>query len=203
MLAVVDGLDAEVQRAGVVVVTRRRWARLTAERSVTDLGAIAEQIVVTSGVARRQRAARLDVTATRHTARRRITARRIGDEAAAQRRIAGGRDAGVAGATGGGGILGFLGGSLATGIGYAVFGVLAGVLYGRYAGRAISSEQLRSFGPLLPPGSSMILAWAEGPSTQEALSALNEPDSRSLALAFEPRSNGAVLRANQNSPSTA
>lgn len=109
----------------------------------------------------------------------------------------------IAGATGGGGILGFLGGSLATGFGYAVFGALAGVLYGLYAGRAISNEQAKSIGPLVPPGSSMILAWAEGSSTEKALSALRQPDSDALALGFIPIASGAVLGVRSGSASTA
>jgi hypothetical protein len=75
----------------------------------------------------------------------------------------------LAAAIGGGGILGFLGGGLLTGIGWGAFGLIAGALYGRWAGQAISARRLKALGRLLAPGTSMLLAWAEGPVSQDSL----------------------------------
>jgi uncharacterized membrane protein len=101
----------------------------------------------------------------------------------------------ITGATGGGGVLGFVGGALATGVAYALFGAAAGALYGLWAGRAVSARRLKGIGPLLPAGTSMLLAWAEGAAGQETIGSLSAPGSQTLVLRFNPVSGGAVLDA--------
>src|SRR5215471_2983786 len=99
----------------------------------------------------------------------------------------------LAGVFGGGGILGLLGGGVLTGIGWGLFGLVAGALYGLWAGQAVSAGRLKRVGRLLAPGTSMLLAWAEGPLNQEGIDKLAAAGSRHLVLCFNPVDGGAVL----------
>lgn len=99
----------------------------------------------------------------------------------------------IAGAFGGGGVFGLLQGGLITGILWGLFGLGAGVLYGKWAGTAVTSGRLKSIGPLLPAGTSMLVAWAEGAVSQNALAALAATDSQRLVLGFNRVEHGAVL----------
>jgi hypothetical protein len=64
----------------------------------------------------------------------------------------------IAGAFGGG----IFKGAVVTGIGWALFGLFAGSLYGLWVGRSTSAHRLKGIGPILAPGSSMLLAgWDE------------------------------------------
>lgn len=81
-----------------------------------------------------------------------------------------------------------------TGIVWAIFGLAAGALYGLWAGRAVSARRLKGIGPLLPPDSSVLLAWAYGDITQQAVADLSTPDSQSLVLRFNPAGHGAQLQ---------
>ena len=101
----------------------------------------------------------------------------------------------IVGALGGGGILGFLKDGLVTGVGWAVFGLLAGALYGLWAGRSISARRLKGIGPMLAPGTSTVLAWAEGALHDGDLEALSQPGAQRLVLLFNPVDHGAVLEA--------
>jgi hypothetical protein len=101
----------------------------------------------------------------------------------------------IVGATGGGGILGFLKGGVVTGIGWAVFGLVAGALYGLWAGRSISARRLKGIGPILSPGTSSLIAWADGAVREEALGELARPEAQRLVLSFDPVPGGAVLEA--------
>ena len=93
------------------------------------------------------------------------------------------------------GLLGALENGVITGIGWALFGLLAGALYGLWAGRAVSARRLRTLGPLLPPDTSMVLAWAEGALPQTALAPWSAPGSQQLTLRFNRVPDGAVLDA--------
>ena len=75
----------------------------------------------------------------------------------------------IAGFTSNGGVLSSIKSGLVTGILWAVFGLIAGALYGLWAGRAVSARRLKGLGPLLPPDTSAVLAWSEGNLTQRAL----------------------------------
>jgi hypothetical protein len=97
----------------------------------------------------------------------------------------------IAGAFGGG----IFKGAVATGIGWAVFGLFAGALYGLWAGRATTARRLKGIGPILAPGSSMLLAWAEGPVTRGAIDRLAGANAQRLVLLFNPTDGGAVLEA--------
>ena len=101
----------------------------------------------------------------------------------------------LAGAFGGGGVHGFVDNAVVTGIGWAVFGLVAGALYGLWAGRAVSARRLKGLRGLLVPGSSMLVAWADGPVRPDAMGMLTGPGSQRLILRFNPVEGGAVLEA--------
>src|SRR5262249_44142451 len=86
----------------------------------------------------------------------------------------------LAGAFGGGGVHGFVSDAVVTGIGWAVFGLAAGALYGLWAGRAVSARRLKGLSGLLVPGSSILVAWADGPVTQDTIHPLTPPPSPRL-----------------------
>jgi hypothetical protein len=97
----------------------------------------------------------------------------------------------IAGAFGGG----IFKGAVLTGIGWALFGLFAGALYGLWAGRATTASRLKGIGPILAPGSSMLLAWAEGPIKRETIDSLATANSKRLVLLFNHVEGGAVLEA--------
>jgi hypothetical protein len=101
----------------------------------------------------------------------------------------------LAGAFGGGGVHSFVDDAIVTGIGWAVFGLVAGALYGLWAGRAVSARRLKGLSGLLVPGSSMLVAWADGPVSADTISALTAPGSQRLILRFNTVEGGAVLEA--------
>lgn len=101
----------------------------------------------------------------------------------------------IAGAVGGGGFHGAITDAAVTGVAWAVFGLVAGALYGLWAGRSISARRLNGIGPILSPGTSAVLAWADGPVGREAFGELNRPDGRRLVLTFNPVPGGALLEA--------
>jgi len=101
----------------------------------------------------------------------------------------------LAGAFGGGGLHSLVDNAVVTGILWAVFGLVAGALYGLWAGRAVSARRLKSFGHLIAPGTSMLVAWADGPQRQDTLGTLTAPGSQRLILRFNPVEGGAVLEA--------
>jgi uncharacterized membrane protein len=99
----------------------------------------------------------------------------------------------IVGATGGGGILGFLEGGVVTGIAWAIFGLAAGALYGLWAGRSVSARRLHGIGPILAPGTSALLAWTNGSLGEHVLDELARPQAQHLVLSFDPVPGGAVL----------
>lgn len=101
----------------------------------------------------------------------------------------------IAGAVGGGGLHGVVTDAVVTGVAWAVFGLVAGALYGLWAGRSISARRLKAIGPILAPGTSAVLAWADGPVREASLGELERPQAKRLILAFNPVPGGAVLEA--------
>jgi len=101
----------------------------------------------------------------------------------------------LAGAFGGGGVHSFVDDAVVTGIGWAVFGLVAGALYGLWAGRAVSARRLKGLSGLLVPGSSILVAWADGPVGQDTIDTLTAPGSQRLILRFNAIEGGAVLEA--------
>jgi len=101
----------------------------------------------------------------------------------------------LAGAFGGGGVHGFVSDAVVTGIGWAVFGLVAGALYGLWAGRAVSARRLKGLSGLLVPGTSMLVAWADGPVSADTIDPLTTPGSQRLILRFNAIEGGAVLEA--------
>jgi membrane associated rhomboid family serine protease len=101
----------------------------------------------------------------------------------------------LAGAFGGGGVHSFVSDAVVTGIGWAVFGLAAGALYGLWAGRAVSARRLKGLSGLLAPGSSILIAWADGPVSQDTIDTLTAPGSQRLILRFNAVDGGAVLEA--------
>src|SRR5215831_18463231 len=101
----------------------------------------------------------------------------------------------LAGAFGGGGVHSFVSDAVVTGIGWAVFGLVAGALYGLWAGRAVSARRLKGLSGLLAPGSSILVAWADGPVSPDTINTLTAPGSQRLILRFNTVEGGAVLEA--------
>ncbi|MGN6795212.1 MAG: hypothetical protein ACTHJW_22725, partial [Streptosporangiaceae bacterium] len=81
----------------------------------------------------------------------------------------------------------------AAGSGCAVFGMAAGALYGLWAGRSISARRLKRVRPLVPPGTSTVVAWSEESLTQDVLGDWAEPGSEKLIVRFNPVPDGVVL----------
>jgi hypothetical protein len=86
-------------------------------------------------------------------------------------------------------------GAVVTGVAWGIFGIFAGALYGLFAGRAVSARRLKSVGPLLAPGTSMVVAWAYKPVTDDTLDGYLTPGSERLVLRFNSVEGGAVLEA--------
>ena len=101
----------------------------------------------------------------------------------------------LAGAFGGGGVHGIVSNGVVTGILWGVFGIVAGALYGLWAGRAVSARRLKGLSGLLVPGSSILLAWADGPVSADSIDTLTAPGSQRLILRFNAIEGGAVLEA--------
>jgi uncharacterized membrane protein len=99
----------------------------------------------------------------------------------------------IVGFAGNGGILSSIDDAAVTGVLWAIFGLFAGALYGLWAGRGVSARRLKGVGPLLPPDSSLIIAWADGAVTERTIGALSTPDAKTLALRFNPVPGGAIL----------
>jgi hypothetical protein len=97
----------------------------------------------------------------------------------------------IAGAFGGG----IFKGAVLTGVGWALFGLFAGSLYGLWVGRSTTARRLKGIGPILAPGSSMLLAWAQGPVTRATIDSLAAPNAERLILLFNAIEGGAVLEA--------
>jgi hypothetical protein len=87
---------------------------------------------------------------------------------------------------------------LCTGVAWGAFGLVAGVLYGTWAGQAVTAGRLKStvVSRVLAPGTSMVLAWVDGPLSQATLEPFTAPGSQHLVLRFKPVHGGAVLDAN-------
>jgi uncharacterized membrane protein len=99
----------------------------------------------------------------------------------------------IVGAVGNGGILSWIENGVVTGVLWAILGLGAGALYGLWAGRGVSARRLKGVGPLLPPDSSVILAWADGAVTERTIGALSTPDAETLVLRFNTLARGAIL----------
>jgi hypothetical protein len=99
----------------------------------------------------------------------------------------------IAGFGGNGGLFGALEKGVVTGIVWGILGLGAGALYGLWAGRSVSARRLNSIRPILPPGTSMVLAWAEGAPQEQAITAWSAPGSEQLILRFESAPHGPVL----------
>ena len=95
----------------------------------------------------------------------------------------------------GGGVHGLVRDAVVTGIGWAVFGLLAGALYGLWAGRAVSARRLKGLRDVLVPGTSMLVAWSDGPVGPDAMHTLADPGAQRLILRFNSVEGGAVLEA--------
>lgn len=94
-----------------------------------------------------------------------------------------------------GGLFGVLENTVVTGLLWTLFGVVAGTLYGLYAGRSVSARRLEAFSSLLPPDTSVVLAWAGRAVSRESLAAWETSESQELVLRFNQAPHGAVLEA--------
>ena len=100
-------------------------------------------------------------------------------------------------------MLGFAEDAVVTGILWAIFGLVAGTLYGLWAGRAISARRIKPLRPLLPPDTSIALCWAEGPLSDDSIAEWSAPASDQLILEFKAIAGGAALRVGTGSSSGA
>ena len=99
----------------------------------------------------------------------------------------------IVGFAGDGGVLRSVESGLLTGIVWALLGLAAGALYGLWAGRSVSARRLKGLGPLLPPGTSLVVAWVESWPGQETIDWWAGSASQRLILRFNPAAHGAVL----------
>ena len=99
----------------------------------------------------------------------------------------------IVGFAGNGGALSSVKSGLVTGLAWALFGLVAGALYGLWAGRGVSARRLSDVGSLVPPGTSSVLAWADGNLTQQAIDSWSAPGSKRLILRFNPVGDGILL----------
>jgi uncharacterized membrane protein len=99
----------------------------------------------------------------------------------------------IGGLTGGGGILGFLGGGLVTGVVWGAFGILAGALYGLFVGHVLSAGQLKKMDVIVPPNSSLAFVWADGDLTNEATDRWAPPGSQRLVVRFDSTPRGGIV----------
>lgn len=99
----------------------------------------------------------------------------------------------IVGAAAHGGILSSIENGVVVGVLWAIFGLFAGALYGLWAGRGVSARRLKGIGPLLPPDSSAILAWADQADRENVMSALATRNAMQLELRFTRAEHGAVL----------
>ena len=99
----------------------------------------------------------------------------------------------IGGWAGGGGILGFLGGGLITGVVWGAFGILAGALYGLFVGNVLSARQRKKMDVIVPPNSSLAFVWADGDLTNEAIDRWAPPGSQRLVVRFDTTSQGIIL----------
>ena len=101
----------------------------------------------------------------------------------------------IAGYLGTSGILGAVERGFLTAIGWAIFGLIAGALYGLWAGRGVSARRISRMGPILPPDTSTVIAWADDTVSPEAIKTWATGHSNLLTLWFTPTSTGAQLEA--------
>jgi hypothetical protein len=99
----------------------------------------------------------------------------------------------IVGFAGGGGILSSIESGLITGIAWGIFGAIAGALVGLWAGRPVSPGRLKAMDALLPPNSSLALAWADGDLPNEAIRRWAPSGSQRLLIRFNPAPKGIVL----------
>lgn len=99
----------------------------------------------------------------------------------------------IAGFAGDGGILG----AIESGIGWAIacgaFGIVAGALFGLWAGRSVSARRLKEIGPLVPPDSSLALAWAGGSVSSGAIGSWMASGSHRLLVRFVAEEQGLLM----------
>lgn len=103
----------------------------------------------------------------------------------------------LAGAAGGGALLGLIEGGVVSALVWGIVGLGAGALYGLVAGQAFSGRRLKGVGSLAAPGTSVLMAWvdAQSPITESVLQEFDQPGSQRLVLNFNTAEGGAVLHA--------
>ena len=93
------------------------------------------------------------------------------------------------------GILSHIKSGLVTGVLWGVLGAGVGALYGLWVMRAVSARRLKGIRPLLPPGTSTVLAWSEGDLRPEMIGDWSAPGWQRLILRFTAVSDGMRLEA--------
>ena len=103
----------------------------------------------------------------------------------------------LAGAAGGGALLGIIESGVSSAIVWGIVGLGVGVLYGLVVLKSFSPRRLKSVGSLAAPGTSILMAWVDAarPITESVLDAYGAPGSQRLLLNFNFNARGAVLGA--------
>lgn len=101
----------------------------------------------------------------------------------------------IVGFAGNGGVLGALGGGLVTAIAWGLFGLAAGALFGLWANRSVSARRLKGIGPLVPPGSSLAVGWADGSAPAAAVDGWLASGSERFHVRFVTGEHGLLLDA--------
>ena len=99
----------------------------------------------------------------------------------------------IVGFAGGAGALGSIEDALLIGVAWAIFGMIAGALYGLWAGRAVSARRLKRVGAFVPPDSSLVVAWAGEAVTLDAMERWAASGTDRLILRFDPIGHGVLL----------
>ena len=102
----------------------------------------------------------------------------------------------LAGAAGGGALLGLIEGGVWSAIVWGVVGLGVGALYGTVVLKSVSPRELKGVGSLAAPGTSIVVAWvdAQSPLTKDVLDAYSTAGSQRLVLNFNSGEAGAVLK---------
>jgi uncharacterized membrane protein len=99
----------------------------------------------------------------------------------------------IVGFAGNGGVLGPAERGLVTAIAWGAFGIFAGALFGLWTSRSVSVRRLKGIGPLVPPGSSVVVGWAASSVPAAAAGGWLAAGAQRLLVRFVAGEHGPVL----------
>ncbi len=100
----------------------------------------------------------------------------------------------IVGLAGNGGVLNGVERGAVTAIAWGVFGLGAGALFGLWSGRSVSARRLKGIGPLVPPDSSITLAWAGGTASASTIGDWLPSASQRLLVHFVSEERGLLMK---------